>query len=243
MGGFQDAEIAEYRAVSGAAVASLIFGSLSIVALVDPFVWIVPAIGIVCGLGGLWQISQNPTVLIGRKAAIVGLGLSVLFGTTAVGNWTMQRWMMRSQARDFASLWFTLYQRRAPEKAFQLLQPRSGRRPLNSSLWNFYKQTPKAERELEEHVEEKLIRTLLALGEDAEIRYRGTDSQGPSGSGYGVDQTFSVTYYEDGEKKTFFVGVRLFRSSGKSTTSGGWRVSRYKGGVKPNWLSDETEVP
>ncbi len=82
-----DEQVAEYRSISGWAVAGLIIGLLSPLALVDPLLWAVPIVaGMVC-VRAFGQIKQKAPAMIGRKAALVGLWLAVfsLAPHTAIG--------------------------------------------------------------------------------------------------------------------------------------------------------------
>jgi hypothetical protein len=66
-----DDQVAEYRPISGWAVAGLLIGLLSPLAMVDPLLWAVPIIaGAVC-IRAFGQIKQKAPVMIGRKAAWV----------------------------------------------------------------------------------------------------------------------------------------------------------------------------
>ena len=94
----QDTRIAEYRAVSSSAVAGLILGLLSPAAAIDPVLWAVPIAGIIFSSLSLRRIAQNAPALIGRKAAIVGLILSIFFGSAAVTDWCAYRAMLRRQS-------------------------------------------------------------------------------------------------------------------------------------------------
>ena len=75
----QDAELAAYRAVAGQAVVGLIFGLLAPLALVDPLLWAVPALGVLLSGWALRRIRRSEPALAGRKMALAGLVLSLLF--------------------------------------------------------------------------------------------------------------------------------------------------------------------
>ena len=78
-----------------------------------------------------------------------------------------------------------------------------------------------------------LVRTLMALGDSAEVRYVRTLDQLSIGPQEVVDQLYAVTIVESGEKKTFFVSIRLARmimSNGRAD----WRIIETQGGVDEN---------
>jgi hypothetical protein len=76
------------------------------------------------------------------------------------------------------------------------------------------------------------VRTLLALGPRAQVRFYQTGDQTHTDDVDLVDQWYAVTYEEKGERKSFFVLVRMMRqklSGGKA----GWRIMQTEGGGRP----------
>ncbi|MHB1035683.1 MAG: DUF4190 domain-containing protein [Pirellulales bacterium] len=73
-----------YRALSRSAVASLILGGLSFLALLHWAMGLVPVTGVLLGLVGYGQVRRNAEELTGRGFAAAGLSLSVLF---LFGGW------------------------------------------------------------------------------------------------------------------------------------------------------------
>lgn len=228
-----DEDIVEYRAVSTLAVTGLIFALLSVIALVDPMGWIFPPVGLVlCGLA-LRSIASNAPALVGRKAALLGLMLSVALGTAAVTEWFGYRWMVRRQAREFAMDWFDLLATGQPHKAHQLTRPGVSRQPLDGTLWESYGRVPEQRMALEEYVEDPLVRALLALGETARVRFRRTvDYSGVPGRETVIGR-FAVTFEQAGRKKTFLVDLWLRRSPAQPTDCVNWHVYRAGAGAPP----------
>jgi hypothetical protein len=231
-----DADVAAYHSLSGWAVAGLIAGAISILALVDPWLWTIPIAAIYICCRALWKIHQNAPILLGRKLALAGLWLSVFSIAAASGDWFYYRQRVGDEARQTALFWFDLIARNRPEAAFQLTLVPQQRHALDEQLWDFYKNSEKMRTELENYVappkpEEppRLVRTLLALGDAAKTRYFKTIAQVSDGPFYVIDQLYAVTFDDAGEKKTFFVMVRL----GRMTMSNGrasWRILGAEGG-------------
>jgi len=239
----QDAEIAQYRALSGLAATGLILGLLSPFWMIDPLLWLlpVPPVGILFSLLALRQIMLNAPVLVGRKAALLGLTLSLLFGTAAPTNWLCYRWAVCREARQFARQWFDFLARGQPQKAYQLtLHPRY-RPPLDDqALQDTYRQGSAAQKELENYRTQPLIHALTALGERAQIRYYQTDGMVHTGEKDVVFQVYAVTYQDPqaggtGEKKSFFVSLELYRLRLKDRRAE-WQLGRTDGGLKPAGL-------
>jgi hypothetical protein len=236
-----DVQVAEYRSISGWAVAGLIMGLLSPLALADPLLWAVPiAAGMVC-VRAFGQIKQNAPAMIGRKAALVGLWLAVFSLTAAYSDWVYLRWRIRDEARQAALFWFDLLAKDRPELAFQLTVVPRLRHALDDKIWEFYVDAENSKikwfTDFKNYIapgktgeSPNLVRTLMALGHSAEVRYLGTFDQFYVESQYIVDQVYAVTFIESGEKKTFFVAVRLARHSASGERAV-WRIVYAQGGV------------
>jgi len=237
-----DEELAEYRSLSGWAVTGLIFGLLSPLALVDPLLWTVPIAGVfVCGRA-LWIIKQNAPEMAGRKLALTGLWLVVLSLTAAPADCLYYRWHMRDEARQTALFWFELLAKNRPEMAYQLTLTSQFRQPLDERLWAFYQDADKFKWRtiLKNYVAPakpdeppRLVRTLLALGDSAQVRYLKTLDQLYIGSQEVLDQLYAVTFDDSGQKKTFFVSIRLVREC-NSINHAFWIISESQGGVDRN---------
>jgi hypothetical protein len=95
----------DYRPVSPLAVAALVLGCCSAVALVTPFAWFVPLVGIVTAVAALADLSRPAAPRVGRLPALAGLALAVGFGAQAVADAAVGRWIERSRAVATADAW------------------------------------------------------------------------------------------------------------------------------------------
>jgi hypothetical protein len=239
-----DAALAAYRSISAWAVAGLAIGLFSPLALADPLLWVLPLAAAAVCVRAFIQIRQNAPAMIGRKAALIGLWLAVFSLSAAYGDRLYYRRLIRVEARQAALYWFELLARNRPELAIQLTLPPTQRRPFDERIWDFYVDSDKEKINwftvLKKYVAPakaneppSLVRTLLALGEAAQVRYVGTLDQFFQEPYYVVDQLFAVTFLESGRKKTFFVQVRLGRM-GQSGEQAAWRILVVLGGVDEN---------
>ena len=253
----QDAELAQYRALSTLAVVGLIWGLLAPLAMIHPLLWGAPLLGILFSGLALRRIARYAPALVGRKAALLGLTLSLLFGTAAPANRLVYRWLVRREGRQFAFQWFGFLARGQPQKAYQLTLAPKYRQPLDDKLWDFYREGPRWQEELEHYVARPLVRTLLALGEQARasgepirsgptqvamgekavVRYYQTTSQWQTGEGDRVVQVYAVTYQDDqgDERKTFFVALNLQRVK-LETGRANWHLDGVRDGFRPPGL-------
>ena len=227
-----DAELATYRALAWQAVLGLIFGLLAPLALLDPSLWAAPLFGTVVSWAALRRIKRNGSALAGRRLAMVGLTLSLLFAAAAPADWVAYRWMIRKQARQFSALWFKYLAQDEPQKAYQLTMLPPLRPPLDDRLWDFYRNSPRVREKLEDSVQAPLVRALLALGPKAQVRFYRTLSQAQGQSTDEVQQCYAVTYDDGGEKKSLLVNVKTVRQTFPDGGAG-WRIYGVDIGVPP----------
>ncbi len=228
-----EAELTQYRSLSGMAVTGLILGVLGVLGLFTPILWPVAWAGVVLSALALVRIARHPQSLAGRGIARAGLALAVFFACMAPAQRYAYQAMVRAQARQFAELWFDLLRRNEPHKAYQLTRHPAYRKPLDERLWKFYGQGTEAREELEHYVKRPEVRTLLALGPRAEIQYFDTQSQGWQDGHDVAYQVFAVSFADNGRRKTFFVGVNLERHELPATGKADWRIGSTEGGIRP----------
>jgi hypothetical protein len=228
----QDAEFAAYRALPSQAVVGLVLALLSPIAVLDPFFWAVPATGAFFSVWALRRIHRDPAALTGRKLAWFGLAVSVAVLVAVPSHWLNNRRLLRIEARDITSAWIRYVTHDEPQKAHHLTTPAQKRQPLDDQLWNYYRNEPKSRQALEGYVQIPLVRTLLALGPKASVRFYETTEQVHEGPNDMVIDVYAVTYEDEGEKKSMLVEVPALRTlvDGKAN----WRILETKLVSKPN---------
>jgi hypothetical protein len=224
-----------YTALSGLAVAALVFGLLSATALIDPLAWLVPLIGLILGVTALVRIMRSDGELTGRRAALAGLFLSIFFGSIAVGNSATYRHLLQGEARKVGMAWFERMARRQPQLAYQLALNPDARQPFGEDSWAPYRESRKLHGELEKHLSEKLPRVLLALGESATVRYYATESIDVTGGDETVVMLFVVTFDADDGRTSFLVRIAARRVRTELEGRLPWRILGIEGGVRPAW--------
>lgn len=232
----EPAEVESYRPMSGWAVMAVVLGLLSPLALFAPFLWILPLGGVLASVAALRAIGSVIPPMLGRRGALVGLALSIVFGIAGPVDWACYRWQVRREATRFAMQWFELLRNREPHKAFQLRLAAETRSPLDDSLWQVYYEGSDLRQMLEEFLADKTIRTLMALGDSATIRYYDTEAQEGERDSDILDQSFAVTYAGQEGPTTFFVGLRMERSRPRDSDRAFWRIISHRGGIRPRAL-------
>ncbi len=228
----QDAELAAYRSISGLAIIGLILGLLAPLAMVDPVLWLLPIPGVIVNWMALRRIRFAGPSMMGRKIAILGAAISLAFLAAAPAEWFVYRKIVRDEARQFADMWFRYLAHDEPQMAYQLtIAPRS-RQPLNDQLLSYYQSNRDLSQQLESYANGSPVRSLLALGPRAQVRFYQTIDQT---RGEALDQIavcYAVTYDEQGEKTSFFVLLQLIHGvlpDGRAD----WRILQAQGGFRP----------
>lgn len=237
----EPAEIESYRPLSGRAVIASLLGLLSPLALFAPFLWVLPLAGLLASLGALRAIASTVPPMLGRKGALAGLALSLVFGVAGPVDWACYRWQIRREAQQFAMQWFDFLRANEPHKAFQLRLAAETRSPLDDSLWQVYYEGSDLRQMLEEFLRDKAIRTLMALGDKATIRYFDTEAQEGGREDDTVDQSYAVTCSGADGPTTFFVALRMQRSRPRDSDRAFWRVISHRGGFRPKALGGSGE--
>jgi len=239
----EDADTAQYRAVSGLAILGLLAGLLSLLALVTPLLWAMAIVALFVNVAALRRIRANAPALLGRKAALAGLALSVVAFCAAPADWLVYRGLLRREARQVGVEWFDCLRANQPHKAHQLGVSPTSRDPLDDKLWQSYRPGGEGRAMFEQFLLAPEVRALLALGDKATVRYYDTESQWTEGNNDRVYETFAVTFPDSDGLKTFFVGLLLERTVHVPTAHAYWQVNRTFGGVRPKALGGDGNPP
>jgi hypothetical protein len=234
---FDDRE-RDYRTVEPWAIVTVVLGAVSVAALLDPILWLVPLLGLGAGIVALSRL-HGDTNRTGRPAALAGLALSIVFGIAPVAQMATTWILLSRQAREVSGQFLEFLREQSPEKAMMLRFAPDQRRPFDDLLWTFYKNDNEAKQNLQTFVEHPLVKALLLLGEKSEIRFYKTVRVGNEGSRGLVSTLYTVTYPDDdpqrpGGKKTFFVNLLMERRPTENPNINPWRVSNIEGGVNPS---------
>jgi hypothetical protein len=114
-------EDASYRTMSVLAIVSLLLGLAAPLALFGPLLFVLPIAGIVVALLAIRRIALSEGTLIGRKAALVGIALSIASMTAAYTRAELTQALLSRGARSTALEWFSLMQAGKAESALSLM--------------------------------------------------------------------------------------------------------------------------
>jgi hypothetical protein len=234
-----DQEVVSYRALSSLALAALLAGLLSPLALFGSGLWLVPLVAVVLSSLALWRIAARWPELIGRPAAVAGLLIGTVFLAAAPANDLVYRYLLRRQARQFAEMWIDAVRHTKDDplevyKAHHLTVDPRRRLPLESKLVDFYKRSDSYGPALKKFVDEPTLRTLFALGTSAQIRFYQTLDEEIQNNSASEQQIYAVTYPDEHQQpKTFFIALRMERIVDPNNSRAGWTLIRVEGGIRP----------
>jgi hypothetical protein len=230
--GHASTEASEYRAFSPAAVGSLICGLLSPVSLVGPLLLIFPVLGVGLAVVALRSIANSQGELVGRRVALAGLALSIVFGTAGPVQSATTAMRLTAAARPIADRFFEFLRHDEPHYAHQLTTVPANRRVLNENLWSYYGGNQANRDDLTKWASQPLMRFLLEQGDQAQVRYYGPGSVSVVGDPQYADLIYAVTHPVASGQQTFFVRVTVER---RTLQSGEifWRITGVEGGYRP----------
>ncbi len=165
-------ELESYQAISGWAIASLILGLLSPLALTQPTLWLIPLGGLLVSLSVLRRRGRESSS--SQNLATFGLISALFFGTLAPARLLVREAILRNSARHFAAAWMELVQLGRLRDAHQWTLSASTRIPRADLVDAFYREHPESQKNLERLFAKPGLRELVQAGKKATIRLDGT---------------------------------------------------------------------
>lgn len=197
-------DLVEYRPINAPAVVGLICGLASILAFVHPLLWLLPALGTVISLWALRSLAIAAPEQLGRKAALIGLTLSLTFGAAAPTQMAIFCWRLRVETQQLAKQWFEALREGNPYLANQFTRTLGGRVKPDDDLLVRYAE-PEERHHLSKYVEEPAVRMLLSLGKYAQVRYFANEILDPLDSEPAVIDVYAVSVRHKGQTTSCFV--------------------------------------
>jgi hypothetical protein len=105
---------------------------------------------------------------------------------------------------------------------------------LEDNLADFYRNKQQFRDSLRQFDNEPVMRTLFALGTDAQIRFYQTLAVERQDAFDKVDQIYAVTYTDqERQRKTFFITLHMGRTVDTASGRAGWQMLHVEGDVRP----------
>ncbi len=213
-----------YRPICGLAIAGAVLGVLSVTAFVNQLFWALALIAAGVNGAALWRIAVSGQALAGRRAALVGLTCSVLFGSMAVTNTLLEPARIRGDARRFAFEWLAELQHGKIERAHQRTVSFPRRLGAERPTEFLYKESAVLKRDVQQYASQEPVRTLAALGERAQVRYVRNERFEIGVDDRWAEDVFEVTVDRDGRRTTCPLKVTLRAWRNLLTKEWGWEV-------------------
>ena len=217
-----------YRRLSVPALVAFILGVLSFVIYFSVWFFFIAAIGITLALIAIWSIRRSEGLLFGTGLAQCGLALSLISLVSVSVMWPYYLYELRLEGNRFFRVWFDALQANNIPLAKGMSSPYWERPSITDEekWWQDQYADRWKHRSIHNYTDNKLVRTLLALGKDADITYYKTLASSVDDGKDTVVSVYAVTYLsESGEKETFFVkmtGIRRFPA--KDIKNAGWSL-------------------
>jgi len=163
-------ELPDYRPISGLAFVALLAGLASAAALAHPILWCLPLLGLVVSLVALRRLAAAERPMVGRRAAVGGLALSLVFGVAAPTRFFSRQFWLQARAEHVAEQWFDDLRTGQIGQAYELLRHvgSSSHPPPKPHDDAAAAAAEEAKTELQLFAERQPIARLLTLGNQAQ---------------------------------------------------------------------------
>ncbi len=214
--------VAQYRSVSSLAVLSAVLGVGSLVALVSDTLLVIPILGVVCAVLALRRIANSEDQLAGRRAALVGLALSLTIGSGVYVRDAVRVRLVAAEAKQWGLEWCELLLDGQLLTALELKNPAASRRTFDDSLAEYYETNEVAAEALQTFKDDPVVVLLSDAPEGARIEpgeLVGVERNGRGG--YLAAQEFIFVTPDDADQK-----FKVFLS--RSRLGGVWHVTGHR---------------
>jgi len=220
---------ASYTRLSVAALLSVFFGLGTFLVYFTPWFFFLGVVAILLSFVALWMIYRSEGTLTGTLFAYFGLCSAVVALVSVFSLWQVYQYGVRREADQFFRLWFAAVQQGDVPQAqeYQFIYSRRSNAANADEWWQAQYGEKHAHRAVHQFVGNKLVRVLMALGDDANISYYKTLSLQSEPESDTVSSVYAVTFpAESGETETFFVRMQGTRSypPGPDFKNAGWRL-------------------
>jgi hypothetical protein len=217
---------ASYRTLSILALASLVLGLASPLCLVAPLLMAIPVCGVVLAIAAILRIDSSDGAMVGRKAALVGLGLSVASVCAAFTRTALTERMLSAQARDAGAQWIKLLKAGEVDKAFELtLEHAQGPPPKPPENRGGPPPEP-APDPLERFRANPVVVGLAKLGPEAKVQYDGDLAFSPGARDeYTIVEQYGISGNSDAALP---LRLTMLRVRANRIANARWLVERYE---------------
>jgi hypothetical protein len=222
-------EVAEYPRVSRSAVIALLLGLISIAALASPLLWLLPVAGLAFSMVALRSLARADEPRLGRRAAMVGLILSLLFLGWAPTHYFLRQELLVRRAIAHSSQWLGLLGEGRLYEAHQLTIGKDERQPPGVDLDEYYENSQDVWEGFQVFISQPPLEQVIELGDRGQVRYIGrveVAHERPLGRLLDlVTLRYAVDYEQDGQARTVPLWVGVARTHVRDTGEAYWYIS------------------
>ena len=213
------------------ALLAAFFGLGAFLVYFSPWFFFLGVLAVLLGLVALWTIRNSEGTLFGVPLAYFGVCCGIVALVSVSVFWHVYQNGIRRESDQFFRLWFAAVQHGVegiPQaKELQAIYAHRSRSANAEEWWKKQYEEKYAHRAVHKYVEDKLVRTLMALGDKAKVSYYKTISVDSARDSDAVLSVYAVTFpAESGGTETFFVkigGKRIYPSD-PDFKAAGWRI-------------------
>ena len=217
---------------------SLLCGIVSLTAFLYSNCIFIAIGGILLSLFAYFHVKRSQGALIGSKAALLGLSLSIIAFVGVTAMWSYYQYTVRTEANRFLRIWFDAVKAKNIRLVVEMRTP-TWYRKLDSDLEDWWKSklTFKGEMDREgvdmfvSSLNDPCMKTLWALGDQADISYYKTIHNSYYDSKDTVALLYAVTVAKPNninDRETFFIKFGAERvKNPNDKTQLGWATSGF----------------
>jgi len=205
-------ELASYRPLSVLAMVALGLGLLSVTALPYPVLLTIPVSGVVVAVLAMWRIDRAEQPMLGRRLAVAGLWLSVVYLIAAPTSWLTREYWLTTRAKHLAEEFLDLVQTE-PARAYRLMYRSHEKRPPPPTGPHGEKPEPaeKPKSDFEQFLDDKVVATLIRLGAKQRRQFIHREVVPEQGGRQSIYVTYDITDAADPQRPpmhTLFITER-----------------------------------
>jgi len=224
-----DEQLLAYQSISKLAMASLLVGAASALALTWFVWWVLPPLAIVLGYAALRAISASEGALIGRRAATLGIALAILFAGMTAARYGSRAYVLRQRAKAAADTWFELF--RSPRRAdflraYEWTLPLRYRQSPEIDLVGYYDAHPEAAERIDQMLRDSPAFATVRQSPGRRLSYVGVAilRQGPGFDAVVLDYELAG----DGDSPPTDVRIHLVRRKNPKSGQWSWRIIPHR---------------
>lgn len=244
----ESTEIQSYKRWSIFAIVAFLIGVLSLSGFLYIECLLISLLGMIVSLIAYFLILRSQGTLVGARVALLGLALSIFSCVGVATTWTYYEYTVRREADRFFRLWFDVVKTKDVRLIVDMRLP-TWSRQLDMSNEEWWKSKMDVKGEMRQEILSEFLdtinhngmRTLMALGDDAEISYYKTAANSYHDSQDRISIIYAVTMIEP-ERQTFFIQIYGTRSHNPQNKKQlGWALQAFPKFIVPEEFSQTTE--